>query len=115
MENRYTGYKEAILSEEELANFYSNPWNYDLGFEIKENEYLIIKNEEGIVVDKQCYQNGEFRPLHYRTVKSQHAGDFKSKNLQQDLAFDMLQDSRTPIKILTGRFGSGNCIATFLQ
>lgn len=107
MGDRYTGYKYITMNEEELANFYSNPEG-DYG--VQENEYLVIKNEEGVVVDKQCYQNGEFRPLHYRTVKSTHAGDFKSKNLQQDLAFDMLQDSRTPIKILTGRFGSGKSL-----
>ncbi|MDY5668698.1 MAG: hypothetical protein SPK43_05665 [Candidatus Onthovivens sp.] len=46
-----------------------------------ENEYIVIENEAGEVVDKYCYQNGKYRPLHYKAVNSNHAGKFKSKNL----------------------------------
>lgn len=108
MEERYVGYKNIQLSEEEMALFYTTPELLNL--DILENEYLILQNDKGEVVDKYCYQNGIYRPLKYRKVSSSHAGDFKSKNLQQDLAFDMLQDTETPIKILTGRFGSGKSL-----
>lgn len=108
MEERYVGYKNIKLSEEEMALFYTEPELLNL--DILENEYLILQNDKGEVVDKYCYQNGIYRPLKYRKVSSSHAGDFKSKNLQQDLAFDMLQDTETPIKILTGRFGSGKSL-----
>lgn len=105
---RYTGYKTVRLEEEELAQFYTDP--RELSIDILENQYLIIENGFGEVVDEYCYQNGIYRPLHYRVVNSNHAGKFKSKNLQQDLAFDMLQDSETQIKILTGCFGSGKSL-----
>ncbi len=108
MEERYVGYKNIKLSEEEMALFYTEPELLNL--DMLENEYLILQNDKGEVVDKYCYQNGIYRPLKYRKVSSSHAGDFKSKNLQQDLAFDMLQDTETPIKILTGRFGSGKSL-----
>lgn len=108
MEERYVGYKNIKLSEEEMALFYTEPELLNL--DILENEYLVLQNNKGEVVDKYCYQNGIYRPLKYRKVSSSHAGDFKSKNLQQDLAFDMLQDAETPIKILTGRFGSGKSL-----
>lgn len=108
MGERYVGYKNIKLSEEEMALFYTKPELLNL--DILENEYLILQNDKGEVVDKYCYQNGIYRPLKYRKVSSSHAGDFKSKNLQQDLAFDMLQDTETPIKILTGRFGSGKSL-----
>ena len=108
MEERYVGYKNIKLSEEEMALFYTEPELLNL--DILENEYLVLQNNKGEVVDKYCYQNGIYRPLKYRKVSSSHAGDFKSKNLQQDLAFDMLQDTETPIKILTGRFGSGKSL-----
>lgn len=106
--DRYKGYQTIVLNDETLANFYTD--QSILPIEVLENEYIVIENEAGEVVDKYCYQNGKYRPLHYKAVNSNHAGKFKSKNLQQDLAFDMLQDQSTPIKILTGRFGSGKSL-----
>lgn len=79
MEERYVGYKNIKLSEEEMALFYTTPELLNL--DILENEYLILQNDKGEVVDKYCYQNGIYRPLKYRKVSSSHAGDFKSKNL----------------------------------
>ena len=111
--DRYKGYQTIILNDETLANFYTD--QSILPIEVLENEYIVIENEAGEVVDKYCYQNGKYRPLHYKAVISNHAGKFKSKNLQQDLAFDMLQDQSTPIKILTGRFGSGQANSHILQ
>ena len=34
-------------------------------------------------------------------------GEIKPRNLEQELAFNMLQDDKTKIKVLTGPYGSG--------
>lgn len=52
MEERYVGYKNIKLSEEEMALFYTTPELLNL--DILENEYLILQNDKGEVVDKYC-------------------------------------------------------------
>lgn len=64
----------------------------------------------GEIVDKVCYQRNNFRPLKFKAIDSMYLGKLNSKNLQQDFAFDMLQDKTTPIKILAGRYGSGKSL-----
>ena len=71
----YTGYKEVTLNEEEMITFYSSPFKnmYDLYI----NEYLIIKDIEGNVVDKLCWTGDGYRPLSYNNFKSAFFGDVK--------------------------------------
>ena len=52
-ENKYNGYKEVIISEdEELAKHYEtseNRWG------LLNNEFLIIRDKNGVIIDKQRY------------------------------------------------------------
>lgn len=104
--NDYTGYTEVELSQEELAKFYETK---TLAIAPIENHYYILKCD-GKIVDKQCYQKGEFRPIKNRGIDTFHLGKLVSKNLEQDFAFDMLQDKEVPIKIIAGRYGSGKSL-----
>ena len=48
----YKGYLELTLAEDELANFYNDKTPYiEL---LRENQYLLIKDSTGEVVDKFC-------------------------------------------------------------
>ena len=49
----YTGYKELMLSDEQMANFYTNP--EQLTQDLIENEYLLLEDFNGITVDKYCF------------------------------------------------------------
>lgn len=100
----YTGYKVVKLSNTEMADFYANKTNL---FELVENEYLVIQNSDEEVVDKFCFQEEAFKPVRFKAIKSAILGDIKPRNLEQELAFNMLQDSKTKIKVLTGPYGSG--------
>lgn len=108
----YKGYSEITLSDEDLAKFYSNKLNFEGVFD---NSYLVIKNEAGDIVDKLCYQNGEFRKVYYKTISNDYMGEIKPRNLQQEFFFDMLQDKRTKIKVVTGRFGTGKSMGMIAQ
>ena len=55
----YTGYKELTYSDEGMEVFYSD--NTKVTEQFIENEYLLIKDESGKIVDKYCYQEGSFR------------------------------------------------------
>jgi len=101
----YKGYKEVILNNEELAHFYnkqSNDWD------LIDNQYLIIKNSKNEVVDKQKWTiDNRFKSISYKTIDSTYAGKIKPRNIQQELAFDLIQNKNITIKCLYGCFGSG--------
>lgn len=105
----YKGYIETISNEEQWGELYSNPTNnlYDC----LENQYLIVNNDNGDI-DHFKWSNGSYKKLAYKAINNSFVSKIKPRNSQQICAFDMLQDKRTTIKILTGRFGSGK---TFLM
>ena len=105
----YKGYIELDLTEEGLADFYSGRAKYvDL---LKENQYLLIKDSAGEVVDKYCRQNDELRQVFYCKLGGSFTGAIKPRNPQQACLFDMLKDKTSKIKLVTGRFGSGKTLA----
>ena len=84
----YTGYKELMLSDEQMANFYTNPER--LTQDLIENEYLLIEDLNGMPVDKYCYQNGGLRKVNFPTVSNKYSKMIKPRNDQQVFALDML-------------------------
>lgn len=101
----YVGYKTVTMNDEEMAHFYSHldENTYDL----LTNQYLVVKNTDGDIVDNRCWNGFEYRLLKYKQVSNDFMGKIKPRNNEQMLAFDMLQDKATTIKILTGVMGSG--------
>ena len=123
----YKGYREIILSDDELASFYEKPLNC---FDLLTNEYLILKNEYGEIVDKQRWNGTEFFDLVDTTISPKKPFSYKSKkpkyekfekqqdtsvfmdkitprNLQQELAFDLFQNRLITVKVIFGKYGSG--------
>ena len=103
--DNYLGYKKVIMSDSELAAFYMNQSvnQYDL----KLNEYLIICNSSGEVIDYRRWDGECNQVLNYKKIKSPFLGMIKPVNPQQVCAFDMLQNKTIKIKVLAGRAGSG--------
>ena len=105
----YKGYIEVEMNDDCLAQFYSNKdlWAGDL----YENQYMLIKDSTGEIVDKYCRQNGELRQVLYHKLGGTFTGAIKPRNSQQICLFDMLKDKASKIKLVTGRFGSGKTMA----
>ena len=105
----YKGYIEVEMNDNCLAQFYSNKdlWAGDL----YENQYLLIKDSTGEIVDKYCRQNGELRQVLFCKLGGAFTGAIKPRNPQQACLFDMLKDKTSKIKLVTGRFGSGKTLA----
>ena len=105
----YKGYIEVEMNDDCLAQFYSNKdlWAGDL----YENQYMLIKDSTGEIVDKYCRQNGELRQVLYHKLGGTFTGAIKPRNPQQICLFDMLKDKTSKIKLVTGRFGSGKTMA----
>ena len=105
----YKGYIEVEMNDDCLAQFYSNKdlWARDL----YENQYMLIKDSTGEIIDKYCRQNGELRQVLYHKLGGTFTGAIKPRNPQQICLFDMLKDKTSKIKLVTGRFGSGKTMA----
>lgn len=78
---------------------------------MKENEYLILVNEDGSVADRFKWQSGEMKRITVKPFNSQIHGKIKAKNVEQECLMDMLIDPETTVKTISGPFGSGK---TFL-
>lgn len=101
----YTGYKEIFLSEIELAEHYQNPVNR---WGLLNNEYLIIRDSNGDVIDRQKWiENKGFTPLSYKQIDNMYTGKIKPRNIYQELAFDLFQNKNITVKCIYGRYGSG--------
>ena len=109
-DEEYIGYKEVGMDEGQMAYFYSHLDEniYDLLV----NQYLVIKDNEGNIVDNRCWTGEEHRAMNYKQINSDFMGRIKPRNNEQVLAFDMLQNKKSTIKVLTGCMGSGK---DFLQ
>lgn len=104
--DKYLGYEECYAVDgNELIQFYANP--KENIFSLRQNEYGLIHDESGNLVDKVKWNGNEYEQLTYKAIKNEFTGKLRPRNLQQELAFDMLQDSNTTVKLLTGTWGSG--------
>lgn len=103
--NEYLGFKDVTLSDEELALIYQKEPGYNLGCLV--NEYLVVHNSDGDVVDHLRWNGNYFVQVPYKQINSRFSGKVKPRNTQQRLAIDMLYNPDITIKMIAGRFGSG--------
>jgi len=100
--NGYVTYE--IESDEELASFYENP---DINtFDLYTNQYCILMRDDN-VIDKVKWDGEKNVSVSYKGVNNSFMGKVKPRNIQQELAFDMLQNDDITIKTLIGGFGTG--------
>ena len=105
----YTGYKIWQLDEEDMADWYLHrlPAPTDLQL----NEYLLLQNENEEIVDKYKLTPNGLKKVKFQTLGNDYTGIIKPRNLQQELAFDMLKDENSTIKLITGTWGTGKTLA----
>lgn len=103
--NNYTGYRELILTDEEFSELYMNSTLAEHNF--LENEYLLVKNNDGAIVDKMVYRNGALERVPFQTLSNSFLGKIKPRNPQQQLTIDTLLHPDSKIKLIKGVYGSG--------
>lgn len=105
----YKGFKDVVLADEtEHAKIYENPTENTYG--CLTNEYLITRNADGDVLDKFKWTGSVYKPLFYKAFNSEAVGKIKPRNVHQELAFDMLIDKSSTVKMLLGGYGSGKTL-----
>lgn len=101
----YTGYIDRIVTDEELSENFTNRSNNI--YNCLTNEYVVLRNELSKVVAIMKWDGNEYKNISYKTFNSDYMGMIEPVNLQQKLAFDMLQDNKVTIKVLSGGYGVG--------
>lgn len=104
----YNGMLEVQLDEEEMASFYQDTTKgRDNKFGLVKNQYLLIKDEEGNIVDQYKWDGYKLMKLSYDKIRSQMLGEIKPRNIKQRCYFDLLNDINTKVKVVTGKAGTG--------
>ena len=101
----YTGYLDLRLSDDEMNDLYSNP-NTNI-FNLKINQYLIVRNEANEIVDRLVWTGETYRNLQFNNFNSKWFGEVKPLrgDVYQQLAFDSLANNK--ITMIKGPAGTG--------
>ncbi len=83
---------------------YENKGENTLG--LNPNEFVITSGS-----DLLKYKDGELKRASKRSLQSDYMGKVKAKNIEQEMALDLLIDNKTSCVVLTGNAGCGK---TFL-
>ena len=96
----YRGYKVFKDNSGLIAGFYEGE-DSCVG-EFLENQYLIIEDEDGKLVDCFRYYGEDlgFDKVPYPIIGNQVTGKYKPRNPQQYCMFDLLKDRNIPIKLI---------------
>lgn len=107
----YKGYKNIILSDEEMSNLYTNLDKNIYGCLL--NEYLIIRKSDGEVVDSLKWDGTTFKKVCSKTIKSTMFGDkIRPKDVYQSFVIDsILNHTMTAI---SGKAGSGKSLLSLV-
>ena len=101
----YSGYFEIIMDDAQMEEFYSN-LNTNL-LDAKINQYIIIKNPEGKIVDRRIWTGEIYRTIGFENFRSMELGDIRPMPgdfLQQFAADSFCHNKITMIK---GPAGTG--------
>lgn len=135
VDSEYKGYKEIVLDDLNIAKYFElqgiskkdslnfleeilNDKINNSQLSLLINEYIIIKDNNDVVVEKLKNVSHGFKIVSSKTIDSRYVGKVKPRNLQQELYMDLLQDKETKVKVVQGNFGTGKdylALANFLQ
>lgn len=101
----YSGYIEAEVNDEDFAILQGGSVPESLG-ELKENQYIIAKDRFGKCGYFQ-FKDNKVKQILYTELGNDYTGKIKPLNDQQVCAFHMLKDKDIPVKLITGKFGTG--------
>ena len=104
-EEPWAGWSKYYPSEQEFAMLYTDPKMNILGAKV--NEYCVLYQDTE-VRDVLRWDGEEYKKLKYNNFRNTYLGkNIKPLNLQQKMAFDLLQNQDITVKVITGVPGGG--------
>ena len=76
-------------------------------FDMKENEFLIVKDQNNTPVCNLIFKNNKLELLNGHGFKSEYVGKVSPRNLEQDCLMELLQNKEISILAATGEYGTG--------
>ena len=111
--DEWAGWGKYYPSETDMALLYADPQMNILKCRI--NEFAEIYEGQELK-DVLTWTGQEYRSLRYKEIKSDFLGQtIRPLNIEQKMAFDLLQNPNIPVKLLTGVPGSGKDFLMFLH
>ena len=106
-DSTYKGYISIqYYTDDELADLYSKIYDYKDYFELLNNQYILIKDSKGQIIDRYKKINHELKRVpDFICFDSKMFGKVKPKDEYQLLAMDSLQNNK--ITMLRGAAGTG--------
>ena len=101
----YSGYLEVEVNDEDFALLEGGKVPASLG-DLCENQYIIASDRFG-KIEYFRYNDGAVTRVPFTHFENDFVGNIKPRNPQQYCAFHMLKDKNIPIKLITGKFGTG--------
>lgn len=107
-QEEYYGWSEHHPNEEQMTMLYTNPEINTLNAKVNE----FCKIFQGTELKDILFWNGQkYRPLKYNNIKNKFLDEtIKPLNLEQKMAFDLLQNNEITVKLLQGPPGVGKDI-----
>lgn len=106
VEKDYSGYMDVRLSDESMAKMYEDMSENPFG--LLAEEYLIVRNEDGELVDRLCWTGENLVSLSNKGLKSTWFGTIKPKDVYQQMAIDSF--NRNQITMVRGKAGAGKSL-----
>lgn len=108
----YVGFKEVILDEEGLANFYSTVLiSKENILNLNINEYFIIKDINNEILDKYKWTEDGLKQIPFTTFESKMFGKVKPKDIYQQIAMDSMRKNK--LTMVRGSAGTGKSYLSF--
>lgn len=106
----WKGWRDFHLADDNMATLYSNPSLNGLG--AKTNEYCKIYEVGGDELkDVLRWDGKKFCKLKYKDIRNPYTQEtIRPRNLEQKMAFDMLQNDKIKVKVLHSRWGGGKTL-----
>jgi predicted ribonuclease YlaK len=105
VEDKYTGFKSIIMTDEEMAKFYENE-NKENIYGLLINEYLIIKDTLNQPLDAwRCAEDNLLAHVEIKPIRSNMLGKLKAKDFYQQCVLDSFENNK--ITMVRGKAGSG--------
>lgn len=109
--NSYKGYKEVVLSDEEMSDLYSHLDENSFGCLV--NEYLIVKDASGESVDLLKWNGEMFANVYNKNIKTMAFGDkIKAKDIYQRAVIDSIMNNT--ITAISGVAGTGKSLLSLM-
>lgn len=103
--DEYLGFREVTLAPDEISALFSD--ENGLSRDLLLNEYMIAKDGDGNTLELLKRKGDKLVKVPYKAISSRFLDKIKPRNIQQQMAIDMLYDPDTTVKVLTGPFGAG--------